>query len=189
MNRAPNPPRSGAATSQCFTAAAHADGCGEGHIIGSPDTTFGSPPFYASQLVYGSFLEKAIQADATPLPPPLANLSAFAAQSPDGTRAVLRLVNDNTRAIEATIVAHSSSGLNNYSDFVSVQTLTSPINASSPLFAAARGGWNSPQNPTFISPHHSTWRMSDRVFLIPAKSLVVLHFSTHSSASVGEHID
>ena len=170
-------PTLGAATSQCFTAAAHADGCGEGHIITMPDTTFGAPPFYASQMVYETFLEQALQANATPLSPPLKNLTVFAAQSPDGRRAVLRLVNDNTCVIQATIRLHSFAGVTNYSDVVHVRLLTSPINASSPLFDAAKGGWNSPQNPMFISPQQSTWSLSEKIFVIPAKSLVVMNFS------------
>lgn len=171
-------PTSGAATSQCFTAAAHADGCGEGHIITTPDTTFGAPPFYASQMVYGSFLEQALQSNSTPLVSPLKNLTVFAAQSSDGRQAVLRLVNDNVCAIRAAVRLHSSAGVANYSEAVRVHVLSSPINASSPLFNATRGGWNSPQKPTFISPRQSTWRLTDEIFLIPAKSLVVMRFST-----------
>ena len=60
------PSLAGAATSQCFSAAAHADGCGEGHVILMPDNrSWAQPPYYASQIVYRSFLPYAVSVRAS----------------------------------------------------------------------------------------------------------------------------
>lgn len=187
-----------AATSQCWSAAAHADGCGEGHIMQMPDLTWAQPPFYASQMVYTNYLQSAVDVHATPIAPPKLhgapdgynNLTVFAASSHElGSGAdsgsfgelVLRFVNDNNRSVAITldIVGGRSA------QTVAVQTLRSPLFGTPLWNTETGGGWNSPHNTTFISPTSSEWTwpgsagatvMAKQTYELPPESFVVLRF-------------
>jgi hypothetical protein len=188
-----------AATSQCWSAAAHADGCGEGHILQMPDLTWAQPPFYASQMVYTNYLRSAVDVHATPIAPPklpgtpdgFKNLTVFAMSSnePGSSAAsgrfgelVLRFVNDNNRsvAIVLDIVGGRSA------QTVAVQTLQSPLFGTPLWDTETGGGWNSPRNTTFISPTSSNWawrgserpmEVAEQTYELPPESFVVLRFS------------
>ena len=68
------------AVSQCWSTAAYADGCGEGHILIMPNLTWGTPPFYATQMIYQSYLPAALKVRQSLLGGAAAqNLSVFAA--------------------------------------------------------------------------------------------------------------
>ena len=184
------PTLAAAATSQCFSAAAHADGCGEGHIISLPDVTWGEPPFYASQMLNTNFLPQAVDIHATPIAPVdvpngYKNLTVFAAASVDGrgpaqglelVELVLRFVNDNNATVRATLQINA--GGETIPTTAAVQTLTSPLFGTPMYDEATGGGWNSPENATFISTVNSTWVLSGArpVYEIPPKSFVVMRF-------------
>ena len=96
-----SPTIAAAATSQCWTAAAHADGCGEGHIIRMQSRTFAAPPFYASQMTYASSVPMAVIVEASQIASAQIphNLTVFAGMS--SANLVLRVVNDNSVGIHA----------------------------------------------------------------------------------------
>jgi len=96
-----SPTIAAAATSQCWTAAAHADGCGEGHIIRMQSRTFAAPPFYASQMTYASSVPMAVIVEASQIASAQIphNLTVFAGMS--SANLVLRVVNDNSVGIRA----------------------------------------------------------------------------------------
>ena len=195
------PTLAASATSQCWSTAAHADGCGEGHIMQMPDLTWAQPPFYASQMAYTHYLRSAVEVHATPLAPPtilgapggFKNLSVFALSSKElstrgGTAVkgeadelVLRFVNDNNRSVIMTldIVGGRSAQV------VAVQTLQSPLFGTPLWNQETGGGWNSPHNTTFISPTRSEWAWAGtegiaamgQAYELPPESFVVLRFS------------
>ena len=192
------PTLAAAATSQCWSAAAHADGCGEGHIMQMPDLTWAQPPFYASRMVYTNYLRFAVDVHATPIALPTAtgepsgfkNLTVFAMSSNDPKHhssselsgdLVLRFVNDNNRSV--TIVLDIVGGRS--SQTVAVQTLQSPLFGSALWDTETGGGWNSPHNTTFISPTLTNWTWANakgalgeqQTYELPPESFVVMRFS------------
>lgn len=175
------PSLAGTATSQCWTAAAHADGCGEGHINLSPDRQWASPPFYASQMTYRSYVPRAVDYSViVPLSLNLAtNLTIFSARSRDGNVLVVRVLNSNNVSVPVRVHVHGVGPA--LPPHAEVQTLVSPL-FGTPAYAQLHGGWNSPQHPTFISTQFSVLANTSAPTAVPAMSFVVLKFS-HSPPS------
>ena len=182
------PTLAAAATSQCFQAGSHADGCGEGHIISMPDLTWAQPPFYASQMMYTNFLSSAVKISATPIaltkPPGSSgefwrNLTSFALADTKTGELVLRFVNDNNRSVAAVLdIAGGRSP-----QTVMVQRLTSPLFGTPMWDQTSGGGWNSPANTTFISTVNLTWAWTGGTkgaYLFLPKSFTVLRFNQKS---------
>eukprot|EP01048_Picozoa_sp_COSAG05_P020596 COSAG05_NODE_3538_length_2004_cov_1.701312_1_plen_177_part_01 len=101
----------------------HADGCGEGHIILGPNGSWAQPPYYASKMIYNSYLPRAIKVTATAIAPPVdapgnsgrRNLTAFGATDKAGQVVSLRFVNDNNVSVAITLVFAGGWSTNNAS--------------------------------------------------------------------------
>ena len=141
-----------ACTSQCWNAASHADGCGEGHINMLPNLTWGSPPFYAAQMVYRERPTVVLTSVVTPLPMGWDNLSVAAGRDVHGA-VTLRLLNPNNVSVMVNITLDGGRA---FLSNATLMTLTSPLWGSA-LYDVEHGGWNSPQRPTFIAPVVSTF--------------------------------
>lgn len=166
----------GAAVSQCWTAAAHADGCGEGHIYTMPSQTWASPPYYAASMAYGVFQPVALGVAASPVVPAQDhNLTVFAARSEDGTDVVLRLLNANNVSVSVLIDVDGAGAAGLVEAVAQVQTLASPL-FGTPDYDAEDGGWNSPSQPLFIAPMNSTWVASQqgRTYVMQPMTFVTL---------------
>lgn len=163
------------ATSQCWNAGAHADGCGEGHINVIPGTVWGAPPYYASKMAYTAYAPRALAVDVSPVTAAGGkNLTVFAGSSANGEAVVVRVVNGNNFSVAAALRFDGNATVPSGST-AAVQTLTSPLYGT-PSFDALGGGWNSPSDPLFISPKQSSWtfRGEQPAYVLPPMSFVVM---------------
>lgn len=131
-----------AASSQLFTAAAHLDGCGEGHVVLTPDAATPQPPFYAMRLAYGSHASRVVPVA------PAANLSLGA--SWDGQGLVwLRAVNPINASVDLRVSVRTAAAAE---CVASVRVLSSPLVGDAERYGREKGGWNGPDDPTFVTP-------------------------------------
>ena len=144
-------------TSQCWTAAGHAAGCAEGHVLVAPNSTVLQAPAWAQSMAAEAYreyrAEVRIEADS-PDVLTLMNLTASATSGADGSLA-LRIVNPSSIPVHATILFNEST--TTPSPFVKISTLTSPL-ADEPDFNSRipnSTGFNTLSNPLFIRPGRS----------------------------------
>jgi hypothetical protein len=118
-------------------------------------------------MVFNSYVEKSVlvrQQHRTPLAYNLSLFAGYTRTSSSIVHAVLRIVNTNNASVASAVQlvtspqAFGDDGRAEAKEAIGeecamrVETLTSPLAANLTEYQLEKGGWNPPQNPTFISP-------------------------------------
>jgi len=121
---------------------------------------WGMPPYYASRMTYESYRPNAVSVRTTDLDldldldEPL--LSVFGVR--DDTSLVIRIVNGHNFTINATLRINTDRAALTAGAPASGMSLTSPFSGNQTRYSLYKGGWNSPERPSFISTDYFTWR-------------------------------
>ena len=146
-----------AASSQAWTAAAHYDGCGEGHIAALPGLWWPLPPYHALAMTFNSYLPIALAPECDRDEPAAgANLTlaaaTAAADAPNQADVALRVVNPDNATVAVPVRFEAAAPLPYTACSATAVTLSSPLAGDADAYAAERGGWNPPDDPGFIAP-------------------------------------